>query len=232
MNCTIDDCSKPVVARTWCREHYNRWHAHGDPRAGAQRATRCVICKAEIQGNAGRRYCGTSCRARASYLAKKASGRYEQDLAKKRDAYIPRTPRETTPPVICATPGCERTNKARSMCGMHYHQWERGQGKHTPSDAWSPRRQAHWRKRAAKRRGATVVETIYHESIFIRDHYMCALCGEPVDKTLTHPDPMSASLDHRVPIALGGTHTRDNVQCTHLACNLAKGKADPRVSLA
>lgn len=27
--CVIEGCSKPVVARGWCRKHYNRWHSTG-----------------------------------------------------------------------------------------------------------------------------------------------------------------------------------------------------------
>jgi len=34
--------------------------------------------------------------------------------------------------------------------------------------------------------------------------------------------PLSASIDHIIPVALGGTHTRSNVQITHLFCNLHK----------
>ena len=43
-----------------------------------------------------------------------------------------------------------------------------------------------------------------------------------VDKDLMWPDPMSASLDHIVPLSRGGTHTLDNVQLAHLACNERK----------
>lgn len=32
--CSVSDCDRPVVARGWCRRHYNRWHLHGDPLGG------------------------------------------------------------------------------------------------------------------------------------------------------------------------------------------------------
>ena len=32
--CSIPDCGKPIEARGWCRNHYHRWYAHGDPLAG------------------------------------------------------------------------------------------------------------------------------------------------------------------------------------------------------
>lgn len=34
--CSIPDCSKPHMARGWCRLHYTRWQKHGDPLAGGR----------------------------------------------------------------------------------------------------------------------------------------------------------------------------------------------------
>ena len=128
----------------------------------------------------------------------------------------------------CTEDDCDRPVKGRGMCSMHYRRWERANGKaQPPSDAWSPRRRAQWKKRHAEKRGAPRGEIIYPESIYRRDGWICRVCGEPVDRTLEWPHVMSASLDHRVPIAAGGTHTRDNVQLAHFACNARKGKRLP-----
>lgn len=59
--------------------------------------------------------------------------------------------------------------------------------------------------------------------IFERDGWACGICDQPVDQTLAYPDPMSVSLDHVQPLSLGGTHTRDNVRCSHLTCNIRRG---------
>ncbi len=29
--CSIPECQNPVLARGWCRMHYQRWHKYGDP---------------------------------------------------------------------------------------------------------------------------------------------------------------------------------------------------------
>lgn len=52
---------------------------------------------------------------------------------------------------------------------------------------------------------------------------ICAICGKPVDKTLKPPDPMSATVDHIIPIAKGG-HPSDlsNLQLAHRCCNIRK----------
>jgi 5-methylcytosine-specific restriction endonuclease McrA len=59
--------------------------------------------------------------------------------------------------------------------------------------------------------------------IYDRDRWVCGICNGKVDKRLKYPHPMSASLDHIIPLAKGGTHTRDNVQLAHLVCNSKAG---------
>lgn len=78
------------------------------------------------------------------------------------------------------------------------------------------------RRRAAAKRG-TVVERIDYATVCDRDGWSCQLCGDPVDRSLRHPDPMSGSIDHVVPLAAGGPHTYANVQLAHLRCNISKG---------
>lgn len=56
-----------------------------------------------------------------------------------------------------------------------------------------------------------------------RDAWRCHLCGDLVDSQLSWPDPMSPSLDHVVPLSLGGSHTPENVRLAHVRCNSAKG---------
>ena len=58
----------------------------------------------------------------------------------------------------------------------------------------------------------------------------CAICGQPVDFSLKFPDPMSATIDHIIPVSKGG-HPSDinNMQLAHLACNNAKRNKMPAV---
>lgn len=82
------------------------------------------------------------------------------------------------------------------------------------------RRTADLRRRAAKA-GASV-EVVRPADVFERDGWRCGICAAPVDPVLAHPDPMSASVDHLVPLSLGGAHSMANVQCAHLQCNIRK----------
>lgn len=78
------------------------------------------------------------------------------------------------------------------------------------------------RARQAKVRGVAA-ERFKHHEVFDRDGWVCQLCDEPVDPEVRYPDPMSVSLDHVIPLALGGAHSKANTQTAHLICNRRKG---------
>lgn len=65
------------------------------------------------------------------------------------------------------------------------------------------------------------------EEIYARDQWICQLCAKPVDPTRSHPDLLCASIDHRIPIARGGADNDENVQLSHLICNIRKGTTIP-----
>lgn len=59
------------------------------------------------------------------------------------------------------------------------------------------------------------------EARVIADEDTCALCDEPVDKTLDRRQhPMSAAIDHDIPIHRGGPeYDRSNLRLMHRQCN-------------
>lgn len=73
---------------------------------------------------------------------------------------------------------------------------------------------------------STEYERINTHEIFQRDSWTCGICNQPIDSALRYPDPQSGSLDHIKPISRGGHHTPDNVQATHLQCNVRRGNRD------
>jgi 5-methylcytosine-specific restriction endonuclease McrA len=81
---------------------------------------------------------------------------------------------------------------------------------------------ANSRGRRAKLRG--VPTDLYTRiEVFRRSDGICGLCENPISLERSHPDPLSFSVDHIVPLALGGTDLLVNVQAAHLRCNLSKG---------
>ena len=87
---------------------------------------------------------------------------------------------------------------------------------------------AHMLKRKLRnRRGISIEsksETGYlRAKLGDRDNWICGICKAPVSPDLLHPDPLFASVDHIIPVALGGTSDEENLRIVHLVCNLKKG---------
>jgi 5-methylcytosine-specific restriction endonuclease McrA len=62
--------------------------------------------------------------------------------------------------------------------------------------------------------------------IFERDGWRCWICGKPTRKKARfRQDPLSASIDHVIPVSKGGAHTKRNVRCAHLFCNKKRSNA-------
>lgn len=65
-------------------------------------------------------------------------------------------------------------------------------------------------------------ETVHTLTVYERDDWTCRLCRKPVDRDAAVPEHLAPTLDHIVPLALGGDHTYVNVQCAHFICNARK----------
>lgn len=66
-------------------------------------------------------------------------------------------------------------------------------------------------------------EPYIREEIFERDGWVCHLCDEVIDPGARWPDTKSVSIDHIVPLSLGGGDTPDNVRAAHYGCNAGRG---------
>ncbi len=62
-----------------------------------------------------------------------------------------------------------------------------------------------------------------NRQIILKTQEVCGICGAPVDKSLRSPHPLSATVDHIIPVSKGG-HPSDlqNLQLAHRMCNRAK----------
>lgn len=65
---------------------------------------------------------------------------------------------------------------------------------------------------------------------------ICGICGKPVDFNLKYPHPMSATVDHIIPVAKNGHPSDiDNLQLAHMTCNrqksdkIFKNKEEPKI---
>lgn len=76
------------------------------------------------------------------------------------------------------------------------------------------------RRRAAIYRNG---DPIVNMEVFERDQWICHLCGNPVGREYRLPDDRAATIDHIVPLALGGKHIWENIALAHAWCNFDKG---------
>lgn len=131
----------------------------------------------------------------------------------------------------CALAECGQTFqtfRGRTRCCSELHGrrlWNResradGRQKNPP---WDDRRRNNYHKRRALKAGSSAGPAFSNATVFERDGWVCGLCDESVPRDAVWPDPLSASLDHVVPLSRGGAHSLENTQLTHLACNVRKG---------
>ena len=103
--CSVEDCDRTVLARGWCKTHYQRWTKHGDPQAHIPLPT-----KAEA-----------ACSVQSCERVARARG-----LCSLHDERRRRTgsPMANKPPMLkrtsCEVAGCERKHEANGLCNMHW----------------------------------------------------------------------------------------------------------------
>lgn len=82
------------------------------------------------------------------------------------------------------------------------------------------------RERKARRRARQAggdVERADRLTVFERDDWTCQLCDHPTDRDARVPTRNAPTIDHRIPLAAGGSHTLANLQTAHFYCNSVKG---------
>lgn len=245
--CSIDGCGTivgPKSARGWCSKHYQRWLANGTPTSGEF----CATCGIEFDRRSrhpGLRYCAGKCKPRCVVEGCDRPRRKREWCANHYthwrsygDAAAPYKHKwaDGKRCVICGATGwpgrrrrfcsgaCQQVYQRHGMerpesvdcalCGTSVDLGERGKaGRLKRADTLLC-------SRCRYRRGLRHKQSV--GVIAARDGTECGICTEPVDMALTHPHALSASVDHIIPRARGGTDDLGNLQLAHLTCNLKK----------
>jgi hypothetical protein len=168
----------------------------------ASSMTACVVCGVAVDGR--RKVCGDACekaRARLRY----------------RETYQHKT-------IGGVCPVCLKFWQATGRKGPSAGYCSRECGQRAAKMSGSARRRA-----AAH--GVTY-EPVAILKVLQRDGWRCRICGIHTPQRLRGTGESNApEVDHIVPMAMGGGHTYDNVQCACRACNKRKGsrwKSTPR----
>lgn len=79
------------------------------------------------------------------------------------------------------------------------------------------------RQRRNKRMKGSFVEVVSINQLYDRDGGRCMLCGRRLNKIRTVPHPLAITVDHIIPLSLGGEHSYKNTQLACFMCNSIKG---------
>lgn len=113
-----------------------------------------------------------------------------------------------------------------------YNRESRADGRQR-QEPWTDARRDRYHRRVALKKGASTGRPVRRTEIAERDKWRCGICGGTVPQDAVWPDPLSASLDHVVPLTEpGATHDPANVRLAHLACNTARGNRGGNEQLA
>jgi 5-methylcytosine-specific restriction endonuclease McrA len=138
---------------------------------------------------------------------------------------------EPLPISRCALPECDeefqpRRPMERCCSEKHgkllYNRESRADGRQKP-EPWTDKRRDRYHRRRAQKKATSTGEPVLMAVIADRDGWRCHICRTRVGKKIAWPHPRSASLDHVVPLSLGGVHDPSNVRPAHLGCNSSKG---------
>lgn len=124
---------------------------------------------------------------------------------------------------VCALAECDaefQPNREGTRCCSEAHGkrlWNRAN-----PEQWNDRRRDAYHRRRAQKKSTADDRPVLLAEIRERDRNRCHLCRKLVS-VKPYPHPLSASLDHVVPLSLDGEHVPENVRLAHLRCNVAKG---------
>jgi hypothetical protein len=221
--CAHPGCGKPIRARGLCSTHYNQQH---QPGRHAKVTVPCAVCEQPCEkGTASRyqsRFCSLFCRD-VERARRSGNDRCE----------VPATHTSRSTPVPAAHP-CrvrERYGAAHrvffpdcSVCGRCFatpYTIKTCSAACTEIKRLDNKRAGKQRRRAVK--CGAFVAPVSRRKIYERDGWRCRLCGKPVQRDAKVPHPKAPTIDHVIPLAVGGTHEPANCQTAHFLCNSLKG---------
>lgn len=237
--CAVPGCDKPFYGKGWCSMHYTRVRKTGSLELRERVVATCKVdgCERPLTRPHGQGMCGKH---------------YQRFRVYGDPEYVTPRPRHNRVDP-CSIEGCDLPIVGRGWCAKHWTRWRRyGDPKHRmPGEIVNGKRVCptcridkrlteygqkqvyckscnvdRSRYRRAIESGNPGVKLVSRE-VFMRDGWVCGLCHKSIDPDAPKRSPWSASLDHIMPISLGGSHTLDNVQAAHLWCNQSKGNRIP-----
>ena len=226
VKCSVTDCGRDgrgnAAGNVLCGMHYQRWVKFGSTDLPNRRASTNGLCLADDCDRPVRSLNASFCCVHYTRLRRSSPlGMTPVNIqCVQCDEPLPRG-HTSYCSALCQNRHRRGTphNRNCKICGKPFPTWEQTGFCSDECRTYQNRFFDH--RRRAVVRGAKA-EKFSSLEIFQRDGWRCQLCGQKVLRKAPARHPLSASLDHIVPIAKGGDHTRKNAQCAHLACNMRK----------
>lgn len=246
--CAIEGCGKPESAKGWCKTHYNRswkWGSTDD------RPATCITCGVEFSVKPmghNAKYCSDDCKPRCSIQECERPSQSHGWCTMHYRRYLTHgDPLRSNRPewatewvcVMCGgevKKGSKRRRHCSSRCQQRDHRSRNGvvYERSRPCTRCGVEIDLFEGASPGRKRRADVALCVeckgrdrrparrQLEHLLARDFLICGICDQPVDPDLKWPEHRSATVDHVLPVAHGGTDDLDNLQLAHLACNATK----------
>lgn len=243
--CTVDGCNEFVAGNGLCKKHYYRLKRTG--KLETKRNVEDFVLKSDLDNKCT--YPGCSNKIKASGLC---SNHYKQKLKygkpgstlgktggecsvdgcekpvhslgfclvhyqKQRKYGNPLEVRQQKHSEFCIDCGKKTKNSSLGRCRKCYHNYKVS----TDEEFRHKMNMRNHRRRANKLKVESSKYT--KEEVIERNGGICHICGKQIDLTLKSPHKKSFSIDHIIPVSLGGNDTLDNVLPAHRNCNSSKG---------
>lgn len=178
------------------------------------------------------RECGLKAKRRLGEISRKITA--EKKLyamwARRAKARLKRAASMPKPVKLCrdcgvkVEKGAQRCEPCKEIAKQESRQRARARQKTDPKyKAWRRASKSASKARRRARRKAATIETFDPIEILSRDGWRCHLCGIKTPRRLRGTfEDNAPELDHVVPLAAGGEHSRKNTACCCRKCNIEK----------
>lgn len=211
--CSVGECDRKAKSRGWCASHLEKWRRYGDPLHVPPRTARLFN---RVAGGAKVcRGCGRELAFTEFYSDPHRADGHKDSCKGCSNSEVRQW--EALNPERVATYRRKRhqeKSEAQRIKDLGYvSEWKR-------QNPEKVRDYIHRRRAAKASVGAGEIDL---DELWVQCEGFCPDCGLSISREAPWGTPEFASIDHILPLAVGGAHTQENVRYTCLPCNLRKG---------
>lgn len=216
--CSVDGCDRPRQGQSMCATHGSAASRRRVGRHDTRHPRECAWCRRHFTTTTpATRYCSQACwqavKRQPLLPVVHPNPAAVSHLPLKHPARRPPRPRSTWWTILVYGP-CGRCGEPFMSTAASFEQ------RSLYCSRSCARSQGKDRRRAAKREG--FVADVHRRRIFERDGWRCQICRKRVLRRKAVPHPRAPTIDHIIPLALGGTHEPSNCQLACFMCNCRK----------